>query len=418
MPYNPFKCVSPKIKSEAELQREKNIKDRDAFITSFLKDPEFAEAVESIGLFNKNNEKGTKRKIKKGTKDNTFRFFGNVPSERRKSLRLQDKEPIFSKDDLVDEPSIKRKKYSDTDYEDLEQVIFKPIRARVRTKPIQRPPIIPITEVTEDMLNNIAKKVSVKKYSETGTSCHQCRQKTLDQKTCCRNDECVGVRGQICGVCLENRYGESAADALKDPNWTCPVCRGICNCSFCRAKEGKRPTGILTPLAHQTGHKSVRDLLDSLKGEGDYVDEQDNPRNLLGFTKELKYAQMGGGIKHYLDYPDNIKNIIIDYRQKLENDLKSLFMLGPLQVDAISSSCDNDDYDPYDVEIIMGVPYWNIPLAEFVEVSDDSDSEPDTDSEETIQLDEQEPIDIDLDEGGLWIDLPLDELNKVAEIEL
>ncbi|KAG5895167.1 hypothetical protein JTB14_007335 [Gonioctena quinquepunctata] len=92
--------------------------------------------------------------------------------------------------------------------------------------------------------------------------------------------------------------------------------------------------------------------------------------------------------------------------------------LGPLQVDAISYSCDNYDYDPYDVGIIMGVPYWNIPMAEFVEVSDDSDSESDTDSEETIQLDEQEPIDIDLDEGGLWIDLPPDELDELAEIEL
>ncbi|KAG5861054.1 hypothetical protein JTB14_032829 [Gonioctena quinquepunctata] len=91
---------------------------------------------------------------------------------------------------------------------------------------------------------------------------------------------------------------------------------------------------------------------------------------------------------------------------------------GPLQVDAISSSCDNDDYDPYDVGIIMGVPYWNIPMAEFVEVSVDSDSESDTESEETIQLDEQEPIDIDLDEGGLWIDLPPDELDELAEIEL
>ncbi|KAG5862578.1 hypothetical protein JTB14_019511 [Gonioctena quinquepunctata] len=66
----------------------------------------------------------------------------------------------------------------------------------------------------------------------------------------------------------------------------------------------------------------------------------------------------------------------------------------------------------------MGISYWNFPMAEFVEVSDDSDTESDTDSYETIQLDEQEPIDIDLDEGGLWIDLPPDELDEPAEIEL
>ncbi|KAG5862391.1 hypothetical protein JTB14_009261, partial [Gonioctena quinquepunctata] len=85
---------------------------------------------------------------------------------------------------------------------------------------------------------------------------------------------------------------------------------------------------------------------------------------------------------------------------------------------SFASRCDNDNYDPYDVGIIMGVPYWNIPMAEFMEVSDDSDSESDTDSEETIQLDEQEPIGIDLDGGGLWIDLPPDELDELAEIEL
>lgn len=44
-----------------------------------------------------------------------------------------------------------------------------------------------------------------------------CRQKTLDTKTICRSGSCVGVRGQFCGPCLKNRYGESAEEALKDP---------------------------------------------------------------------------------------------------------------------------------------------------------------------------------------------------------
>jgi hypothetical protein len=43
------------------------------------------------------------------------------------------------------------------------------------------------------------------------------RQKTLDTKTMCRSGNCVGVRGQFCGPCLKNRYGESAEEALKDP---------------------------------------------------------------------------------------------------------------------------------------------------------------------------------------------------------
>lgn len=47
-----------------------------------------------------------------------------------------------------------------------------------------------------------------------GSTCHQCRQKTTDTKTNCRNPECVGVRGQFCGPCLRNRYGEEVRDAL------------------------------------------------------------------------------------------------------------------------------------------------------------------------------------------------------------
>ena len=30
-----------------------------------------------------------------------------------------------------------------------------------------------------------------------GTTCHQCRQKTIDQKTKCHNKNCAGVRGQV-----------------------------------------------------------------------------------------------------------------------------------------------------------------------------------------------------------------------------
>lgn len=50
-----------------------------------------------------------------------------------------------------------------------------------------------------------------------GSTCHQCRQKTIDTKTNCRNPECVGVRGQFCGPCLRNRYGEEVHDALLNP---------------------------------------------------------------------------------------------------------------------------------------------------------------------------------------------------------
>ncbi|CAI5468666.1 unnamed protein product [Closterium sp. Yama58-4] len=49
---------------------------------------------------------------------------------------------------------------------------------------------------------------------------------------------CRAGRNQICAPCLFSRYRESILDALADATWQCLVCRGMCSCSLCRAKEG------------------------------------------------------------------------------------------------------------------------------------------------------------------------------------
>ncbi|MGH0172982.1 UNVERIFIED_CONTAM: hypothetical protein FKN15_002566 [Acipenser sinensis] len=67
--------------------------------------------------------------------------------------------------------------------------------------------------------------------------------------------------GQFCGPCLRNRYGEEVWDALLNPSWQCPPCRGICNCSFCRQRDGRCPTGILFPLAQYHGFTDVHSYL-------------------------------------------------------------------------------------------------------------------------------------------------------------
>ncbi|XP_039250720.2 cell division cycle-associated protein 7-like [Styela clava] len=134
--------------------------------------------------------------------------------------------------------------------------------------------IIPVEDVTDAMLDNIAQYSVGKDYNAiNGTSCHQCRQKTMDTKSCCRNKECVGVRGQFCGPCLKNRYGESVQEALLDPDWSCPVCRGFCNCSICRNRNGKCATGILIGLAKHHGFTNVKDYLGSLKSENQFIEE-------------------------------------------------------------------------------------------------------------------------------------------------
>ncbi|XP_068208183.1 cell division cycle-associated protein 7-like [Palaemon carinicauda] len=120
-------------------------------------------------------------------------------------------------------------------------------------------------DITEKDLRNIADRSGTKIYNQSsGTTCHQCRQKTIDTKTICRSGECCGVRGMFCGPCLKNRYGEEVRDALLDPKWMCPPCRGLCNCSICRNRNGKCATGILINIARSKGFDNVKDYLESL----------------------------------------------------------------------------------------------------------------------------------------------------------
>ncbi|XP_026163772.1 cell division cycle-associated protein 7-like isoform X1 [Mastacembelus armatus] len=155
----------------------------------------------------------------------------------------------------------------------LEEELLEVCRAPRRHGP-QRPNqckphfVRPVEDITEDELQLVAENMTDKVYNKvTGSTCHQCRQKTIDTKTCCRGESCRGVQGQFCGPCLRNRYGEDVKKALLDPEWKCPPCRGICNCSFCRQREGRCPTGILFPLAQYHGFSDVHSYLTSLRSK-------------------------------------------------------------------------------------------------------------------------------------------------------
>ncbi|KAM4538829.1 cell division cycle-associated 7-like protein [Odontesthes bonariensis] len=125
-----------------------------------------------------------------------------------------------------------------------------------------------VDEITKEDLDNIAYHNKDKIWDkENGSSCHQCRQKTLDTKTVCRSGVCGGGKGQFCGPCLKNRYGEDVRSVLLDPTWSCPICRGVCNCSLCRKKEGRCATGILVGLARYNGHDNVHKYLESIQKE-------------------------------------------------------------------------------------------------------------------------------------------------------
>ena len=95
--------------------------------------------------------------------------------------------------------------------------------------------------------------------------CHQCRQYThiplSIQCTALKNTgKTVGEKRctiAYCHRCAMNRYNENAttiksrADVLVGHvsdagyNWSCPACRGICNCSAHRKRMGLEPLGYV-----------------------------------------------------------------------------------------------------------------------------------------------------------------------------
>ncbi|BBN07755.1 cell division cycle-associated protein 7 [Marchantia polymorpha subsp. ruderalis] len=95
------------------------------------------------------------------------------------------------------------------------------------------------------------------------TTCHQCRQRLDTSLAYCKNT--AGKRActqKYCGKCLRNRYGEIVAEVEDLQAWSCPRCRGICNCSMCMKKRGLAPTGGLAKKAKAAGYSSVADLLE------------------------------------------------------------------------------------------------------------------------------------------------------------
>ncbi|KAI3665519.1 hypothetical protein L6452_44146 [Arctium lappa] len=127
---------------------------------------------------------------------------------------------------------------------------------------------------------------------ENGKTCHQCRQKTLDFSADCKNH--VNEKRctlKYCFTCLMNRYGEKAEDVASLEDWSCPRCRGICNCSICMKKRGGKPTGMLVQMAKASGFSSVSDLL-HVKG-AQVVGHCKNAKQIGGSPRKQLAAEEG-----------------------------------------------------------------------------------------------------------------------------
>ncbi|CAH0384143.1 unnamed protein product [Bemisia tabaci] len=266
--------------SDYEKLRLKNIAERQKSFDDYMKQnglqsfdlskagKEVANIVRSEQLQKENVSESTQAKKFKvrARKTSTPPSFVPVRRSKRSTVRKVKYSELINENDenlsssVEVDPDYSLEELDEDYYTELE---FKPKKRRIvrRRESDNCRIILSPEEITDEMLSKIAHSSKKKYSSDQGSTCHQCRQKTLDTKTICRSQDCNGVRGQFCGPCLKNRYGELVADCLLDPDWSCPVCRGLCNCSICRTRNGLKPTGILVPLLKDTEHSNVSDFL-------------------------------------------------------------------------------------------------------------------------------------------------------------
>ncbi|ANM67996.1 Zinc-finger domain of monoamine-oxidase A repressor R1 [Arabidopsis thaliana] len=188
----------------------------------------------------------------------------------RRSSRLKNATPVS----YAEEPELKKGKVSK---EEIVLWVGEGVRPEIYTEEHEK--LLGNTERTWELFVDGCDKNGKRIYDPVrGKCCHQCRQKTLGYHTQC--SQCNhSVRGQFCGDCLYMRYGEHVLEALENPDWICPVCRDICNCSFCRTKKGWLPTGAAYRKIHKLGYKSVAHYLiqTNQQSETSEDDETDAP---------------------------------------------------------------------------------------------------------------------------------------------
>ncbi|MED6235195.1 hypothetical protein ATANTOWER_019232 [Ataeniobius toweri] len=238
-------------------KREQNIKANKAMLAQLMAD--LQKMPGGAGLL---KQQAGRQK----TKGKSSRRFGLVEGESKRNPERASRRQTRSMGGIQDPSAHQEADVELSLEEELLEVRQAPRRHGTPRPNQSKPHIIrPVDDITKDELELVADNMTEKVYnSVSGSSCHQCRQKTVDTKTCCRSENCRGIQGQFCGPCLRNRYGEDVREALLDPDWKCPPCRGICNCSFCRQREGRCPTGILFPLAQYHGFSDVHSYLVSL----------------------------------------------------------------------------------------------------------------------------------------------------------
>lgn len=108
----------------------------------------------------------------------------------------------------------------------------------------------PVEDITEEDWRTWPSLFRIKFHDKIlDNTCHQCWQKTINTKTVCRNQSCGGVRGQFCGPCLQNRYGEDVRSALLGSGLGVPSLLG----AFATAVTAGSATAAVPQASHSPG---------------------------------------------------------------------------------------------------------------------------------------------------------------------
>ncbi|XP_015666280.1 cell division cycle-associated 7-like protein [Protobothrops mucrosquamatus] len=237
--------------SNVLLKREQNIKENKAVLAQLLAELDFIPP----SIQTKTSSSAPKRKKKPrniSSRDPIQRRTNPTRSARPpENFGVEKRLPVKYLDNKTYRRSLKRKLNG--------RILQMPKKGKLSIAALQS-----IVITNEDLANIAYTNKDKIRDKILGTTCHQCRQKTTDTKTICRNEDCVTMRGQFCGPCLRNRYGEDVKVALLNPEWMCPPCRRVCNCSHCRKRDGYCATGALIHLAKGYGYSNVREYLESL----------------------------------------------------------------------------------------------------------------------------------------------------------
>ncbi|KAF9600577.1 hypothetical protein IFM89_010063 [Coptis chinensis] len=283
-----------------ELCREKRIKEN-------------LERMQKLGIFDLSNKlksgvllpnKRSPRKVFDGKSYSPLQ--SSLPP--RRSSRLQNATPVS-----YTEVREKRTKKED---DLLGPLVGEGLRPEIYTEEHEK--LLGTCGLTWDLFVDGYTKDGVRIYDPiNGKTCHQCRQKTLGHRTHCI--ECNLVTGQFCGDCLYLRYGEHVLEATQNPNWICPVCRGICNCSLCRKAKGWPATGAISRRIAKLGFKSVAHYLIQTRRAETNSDEigTDDPvstKRSLSFTNTEEVCEHNDSITSEDWQHENSKHGFINNR--------------------------------------------------------------------------------------------------------